>query len=68
MITLEYPLEPFYINNKFYNKLIFIDNDEIDDELYEYIFQTNTENLNMDNNYSDREVNDMVNWINNKEK
>ena len=68
MITLEYPLEPFYINNKFYNKLIFIDNDEIDDELYEYIFQTNTENMNMDNNYSDREVNDMVNWINNKEK
>ena len=68
MITFEYPLEPFYINNKFYNKLIFIDNDEIDDELYEYIFQTSTENLNMDNNYSDREVNYMVNWINNKEK
>ena len=41
---------------------------EVDDELYDYLHQINDAEINFYYDYSDREVVNMIIWINNQEK
>ena len=46
--------------------MIFSIDNEVDNYLYDQLYQTNVVELHLDHDYSDSEVDDMVMWINNQ--
>ena len=63
MLTSDHPLYPVYINSALEGSVIFPSDNEVDDNLYDYLCQINAVYLHLDHDYIDIEVGDMVMWL-----
>ena len=60
MLTSDHPLYLVYINSALEGSVIFPSDNEVDDNLYDYLCQINAVYLHLDHDYIDIEVGDMV--------